>query len=425
MASGPLNGIRVLEFSQVVAGPVVGLMLADMGADVVKVEPPRGDSFRRTASVVPGTSKSFQWYNRGKRGIVLDLTQPRAREVVHRIVPNYDIVIINYRPGVAERLEIDYETLAAIRPDLIYARLTGFGEGPMADMASSDIVSQAYSGVMAEDRQLDDWDAPRRITALPVGDLMSGLALCSGIGGALYHRAMTGEGQLVATSLLVGAMGSIGRSVMREPVSDAHFSDAALAEVEATFARGGSYKEAIDAYGKVGFQMTGLVRRLYHAGYEAKDGAIVVGALTPANRRAIREALGTPDEGGDDPDFDPLDPAHRARAMEVKEEMRQAFRTRTVDEWMERFRATGAPAAPVRFPEQLVNDEQTARLFVELEDPLSGWQKQLGPLVQLSKTPTAAQGPAPPLGHDTDEVLREDGFTDDEIASLREAGAVA
>lgn len=423
---GPLSGLRVLEFSQVVAGPMVGLMLSDYGADVVKVEPPRGDSFRRTSSVVPGTSKSFQWYNRGKRGIVLNLVDERARAVVHRMVPNFDIVLINYRPGVAERVGIDYETLSKLREDLIYCRITGFGpEGPMSDMASSDIVAQAYSGVMAEDRQMDQFGAPRRITALPVGDLMASLSATSGVIAALYHRALTGEGQLVDTSMVRAAMGSIGRAVMREPVADSQLSDGPIAEVHEVFARGGSYAEAIEAYNRTGFVQTGLVRRMYHTAYEAKDGAIVVGALTPANRIAIRAVLGTPNEGSDDnPDFNALDPDTISHAAEIRREMQRVFKTRTVDEWMQAFRETGAPASPLRFPEELVEDAHTAPYFVDIEDPLSGPQKQLGPLVQFSKTPSAAQGPAPPLGYHTEEVLREEGISGEEIAELRSSGAI-
>ena len=160
-AHGPLHGIRVLEFSQIVAGPVAGLNLADLGADVIKVEPPAGDSHRNVGSVVPNESKMFQGNNRGKRGIVLDLHEPRAQEVVHRMAPEIDVVVINHRPGVAQRLSIDYETLREFRPDLIYLQLTGFGEeGPEAGRAGSDIVAQSYSGLMVTDGKREEDGAP-------------------------------------------------------------------------------------------------------------------------------------------------------------------------------------------------------------------------------------------------------------------------
>src|SRR5262249_2997620 len=148
--TGPLAGVKVLEFSQIVAGPVVGLALSDLGADVVKVEPPGGENRRNTNAVVPNEGKYFQSLNRGKRSLVIDLSRKEGYELVHRIAPHFDVVISNYRLGVTKRLHIDYDTLRRFNPALIYANITGFGqEGPNAARAGSDIIVQAYSGLMA------------------------------------------------------------------------------------------------------------------------------------------------------------------------------------------------------------------------------------------------------------------------------------
>ena len=161
MSGGALDGIRVLEFSQIIAGPVVGISLSDLGADVVKVEQPGGEPLRASGSVVPGESKAFQSYNRGKRGIVLDLHDPRGLQTAYRLIPHMDVVVTNYRPGVVQRLGIDYETLRELRDDLIYLEATGFGTtGPEAHQGGNDGVIRAYSGISGGDGQADEHGAP-------------------------------------------------------------------------------------------------------------------------------------------------------------------------------------------------------------------------------------------------------------------------
>src|SRR6185503_11458543 len=169
--TGPLAGIRVLEFSQIVAAPVCGVALSDLGADVIKVEPPGGEQSRQSGAVIPRESKGFQALNRGKRSLVIDLQDPRGQAVIHRLMPDIDVVTINYRLGVAEHIGIDYDTLRKIRPDLIYWQNTGFGEqGPEKFRAGSDIVAQGYSGLMVTDSKTNDDGAPDLI-AVPIADI--------------------------------------------------------------------------------------------------------------------------------------------------------------------------------------------------------------------------------------------------------------
>ena len=422
---GPLAGVRVLEFSQIVAGPVCGINLSDLGADVVKLEPPGGESIRNTGAVIPKEGKGFQALNRGKRSLIVDLHDDRGRELVHRLIRDIDVVLINYRLGVAERIGIDYDSLQAIKPDLIYWQNTGFGEdGPEAYRAGSDIVAQAYSGLMALDGKLRDDGAPDLISS-PVADLVTGFASAMGICAALYHRAQTGEGQRISTSLLRSSLFMMGASVMREPVHDSVIRDQMLARVEEIKTSGGSYEEIIES--RESLQQIRIAFRLYYGGYRAKDGGVVLGALTKPNRDGMRRVLGIyGEEHSDDDGYDAYDAENQRVALEWRDRIRGIFLTKTVVEWVQLFDEAKVPVAPVQFPEEMSDDPQVAadHMFWEHEHAATGPQRLMGPAVVMSGTPTRAYRPAPAYGEHSSEVLLEAGFTVTEVTALCEVGIV-
>ncbi len=423
-APGPLEGVRVLEFTQIVAGPVAGVNLSDLGADVIKVEPPEGEPTRRGLAVVPNEGKGFQALNRGKRSLAIDMQDERAQALMQRLAAGSDVVLNNYRLGVAERLGIDYETLRQVKPDLIYWQNTGFGEGgPEAYRAGSDVVAQAYSGLMVTDGKTDDDGAPDLI-ATPIADFTSGFAAAMGVAAALFHRERTGEGQYLSTSLLRTGLFLQASAVMREPVHDAVIRDPLFERVQSAREAGGSYDEVL-ATRKAGLGIRGAFR-LYYGGYRAKDGAVVLGALTRANRDGMRRVLGIEGERSDEPDYDARDPENQARAAEWKRVIRETFLTKTAAEWMALFDAEGVPVAPVQFPEQLADDGQVNAdgMMWDLEHTVTGEQWVVGPAVLMSATPTRARRPAPALGEHSAEILRSAGATDDDIAALIEAGVV-
>ena len=419
MAGGPLNGVRVLEFSIILSAPFAGLHLSDMGADVIKVEqPPLGDSMRDILpGGIPGQSKFFQVLNRGRRGLSVDLATERGKELIYRLVPSTDVVLINYRPGVAERLGVDYETLRRYRDDLIYADISGYGfEGPLRDHAASDIAASAYGGAIAFTDAYEEDGAPRANYPPLAGDTPTGLATAMGIVAALFHGERTGEGQAVRSSLLRSVMMMTCYLNNTDPVADPGGRDIARAALSRVREQGGSYQELVEA------------RRLrqpnlYFTTYRTRDGGLSLGALTPLNRAAIRTALGLAGDDQDDPSFDPGTVQGLEMLTRCKEEIRELLLTRTVAGWIERLHAAGAPASPVNFPEELPDDPQAGLHYVAVEHPLSGRTLQVAPMVVLP-SPAAVRRPAPALGAHNAELAREAGFSPAQIEELTAAGVL-
>jgi len=423
--AGALAGIRVLEFSQIVAGPIVGIQLSDMGADVIKVEPLAGEARRNSGAVVPNEGKYFQSLNRGKRSLTVDLARPEGQALIHRLIPSFDVVIINYRTGVAERLAIDYRTLAALNPRLIYASVTGFGDrGPQATRAGSDVVAQAYSGLMAAEAKTDEFGAPVPSAASPVIDRTAGLATAMGICAALYHRERTGAGQSMHVSLLHAGLELLSTHVMREPVHDATIRDPLLQELRDARESGARYDEIVAVRRAQGPRFAS--HRLFYGGYHTRAGALVLGALTRQNRDAMRRIIGIAD-ATDDADFDAADPANRARIEEWRLAIQERLLQRTAAEWVQIFLEAGVPASVVNFAEEMADDPQVEAMGImaELDHPVTGPQRVVGPLVRMSATPAAARRPAPPLGGHTREILSESGFSDIEIDALRQGGVIS
>jgi formyl-CoA transferase len=418
VATGPLAGIRVLEFSQIVAGPFAGVALSDMGADVIKVEPLEGENRRNSGAVVPNEGKYFQSLNRGKRSLPIDLSKPEGQHLVQRIIPNFDVVLLNYRAGVAERLHIDYATLSALNPGLIYANITGFGDrGPYAERAGSDIVAQAYSGVMAAEAKVDEHGAPATLTSSTYLDRTTGMAAAMGICAALFHRAQTGQGQEIHASLLQTALELLSDRVMREPVHDAIGRDPLMAEIHAKRDSGAPYDEVAAIRRSQGPRFAS--HRLYYGGYHTKKGALVLGAVTHRTRDTIRGILDFHDPT-DSPEFNAADPENRRLIEEWRQEIQDRLMTREAEDWVALFLAAGVPASVVNQPEDMADDPQViaAGMTTQMEHPITGPQTVVSPMIRMSVTPTAAQRPSPPLGAHTREVLLECGLSANEVGDL-------
>jgi formyl-CoA transferase len=371
------------------AGPFCAMLLCDMGADVIKVEPPGGDSTRRMPGAVGTDSPSFNAVNRGKRGVVLDLKHPDGRAAARRLALASDVLVENYRPGVMAKFGLGYEELAAEHPGLIYASISGYGQtGPAAGKGGFDLVAQGVSGLMSITGEAG---RPPVKVGVPITDLGAALFAVTGILAALLARARTGRGQRVDTSLV----------------------DAGVAL---------SVWEATQYFSGRGVpQPLGSAHRM-NAPYQAircADGYITVGAANDRTFQGLCDALEHP-EWAREADFsdNASRVTHRA-ALAARIESVMAGEPR--DHWLARLETHGVPCGPINTYADVMADPhiQARDLVVDTDHPTLGRIKTLGTPVKLSDTPLTPGRPAPMLGQHTDEVLREIGFTIEDIAKLR------
>lgn len=391
----PLSGIRVLDLSQVMAGPFCCMLLGDMGADVIKVEPPGiGDQTRRSMGfrLKGEDSPGFLALNRNKRSIEIDLKNAAGLALFHDLVRTADILVENSRPGVAARLKIDYATLSAINPRLVYASISGFGQtGPWSQRPGFDLIAQAMSGIMSA-TGTDDGEPVKCTT--PVADLGSGLFAVYGILSALLARAESGVGQYVDTSLFEAALGlSIwettelwGTGVPPVPLGSANRMSAPYQAVR------------------------------------ARDGYFVIGAANDRLWIRMCAALGI-SELADDPLF-ARNTDRMANRAELIEKLERVFATNTRAHWVETLLEAGIPAGPINdYAEAVAADHTIAReMVIDVPHPVEGSYRSLGFPVKLSGTPQRVNRPPPLLGEHTREILAELD-RGEHYADLRHQGA--
>jgi crotonobetainyl-CoA:carnitine CoA-transferase CaiB-like acyl-CoA transferase len=393
--SGPLHGIRVLELAQIMAGPTCGLMLADLGADVVKVERvPGGDDTRMmNRPSVRGESAAFMAMNRNKRGIGLNLKLPAAQDALKRMVARADVLTENYRKGTMEKLGLGYAALKALNPGLIYCSISGYGRtGPYADKGGYDLIAQGMSGLMSITGE--PGRAPAKSGA-PVCDINGGLLAALGVVSAYIHRLKTGEGQLVDTSLFeAGIQQTYWQSAM-------YF---ATGEVPGP---GGSAHHLSAPY----------------QAFRAADGWLTIGGANQANWERMVRVLGAPEWLSDARFKTNADRMANLEALVAVMDAR--LKTRPAGEWIKALEAEGVPCGPINSIAEMASDPQTLarEMVVELDHPRAGATRSLGLPIKLSATPGKVARPAPLLGQHTREVLGEYGFSAREIEDLVRSGA--
>ena len=391
---GPLHGIKIVDVTSNVAGPLGTMILGDQGADIIKVEPiDGGDPTRGSAQKRGGFSTSFLNNNRSKRSIALNLKAAAGRRALLRLCETADVFVQNFRPGVVERLGIDEPAVRAAKPDIVYVSISGFGEvGPYAQKPVYDPIIQAYSGLATVQAGADDLRPRMLRTILP--DKLTAITASQAITAALFARARTNKGQHVRLSMLDAVLAFLWPSDM----GDQTF----IGDEPATQEKASS---------------TDLV-------YETKDGWITVAVQTNAQWVALTEALERP-EWLDDPRF--KTPALRQKNVEARLAVTQSvLKEGAAEHWLDRLTKAGVPCAPVLTRFQVIKAPQVEALgaVVEFDHPKAGRLRQMRNAARFEGTPATIRRGAPAHGEHTDEILTEAGYSAVEIAGLRADGVI-
>ena len=391
----PLSGIRVIDLTRILAGPFCTAMLADMGAEVIKIEPPgAGDPLRSQGAMRDGLSWYFANFNRNKRSVALNLRSEEGKAVLARLIAGSDVLVENYRPGVLAAMGFGEDRLKALKPDLVYCNISGFGTtGPYRDRPSFDFIAQAMSGFMAVTGAAD---GPPLRAGPPIADLVAGIYGALGVCAALVRRGRTGEGDTVGASLSNGLISLLAFLAAN------YF---ATGEVPA---RSGNDHAIVAPYGM----------------FRTRDGEVALAPSQEQSYQRLVDAIGAPELRAD-PRFatNDLRVANRA-AINAAVEAKLA--AGTTEEWIERLNAAGVPCGRVMGLSEVFSDPQVLdqQMVLRQEHSGHGTVSMLGFPVKFAAAPCALRRPAPELGADTDTVLREFGYSDNDIARLRASGLV-
>ncbi|MBU2704031.1 CoA:oxalate CoA-transferase [Sporomusaceae bacterium BoRhaA] len=392
----PLENVKVLDLTRVLAGPYASMMMADFGAEIIKIESPKtGDDSRAFGPFVGKESAYFMSLNRGKRSMTMNLKSPKAQELFKEMVKKVDVVLENYRPGTMEKFGLGYEEIKKINPNIIYTACSGFGHtGPYSKKPAYDVIVQGMGGIMSITGQENG--EPTRVGA-SVGDLTAGLFAVIGTLTALYNREKTGVGQKVDVAMLDCQVAILENAISRYLVNGV-------------------------APGPIGNRHPSITP---FEAFKAKDGYVIIAVGNDRLWKKFCDLIGR-QELIEDARF--ITNAKRTENQkQLKGILDTVFPAKTVDEWLEAIDGAGIPCGPINTVDRVMKDPQVlARdMIVEVDHPVAGKFKMPGVPIKLSETPGEVESPAPLLGQHTEEILQEMlGLSKEEVAKLKEEGAL-
>ncbi len=394
--AGALAGVKILDLTRVLAGPFCTMVLADLGADVIKIEAPdTGDDSRSFGPFVKGESSYFMSLNRGKKSLTLNLRQPEGKAIFKDLVRKVDVLIENFRPGTMEKLKLDYPVLAAENPMLIYAAISGFGQsGPYREKPAYDFIVQGLGGVMGLNAH--PGGPPTRVP-VGIGDITAGLFAAVGILAALREREGSGKGQMIDVAMLDCQV-----SLLENPLAR-------------YFATGEVPKPIGNTHPTI--NPTGA--------YPTKDGYLIIAVGNDNLWKTFCQAVGKA-EWADDPRF--LTNAQRTENLkQLGRLLEELFRVRTTAEWIERLEKAGIPCGPIHSVDQVANDPHVGfrEMIVPVNHPVAGVVKMAGVPIKMSRTPGSISAPPPVMGEHTEEILTHFlGYPKNIIEALKQKKAL-
>tara|TARA_B100001750_G_scaffold246885_1_gene270706 strand:- start:344 stop:1624 length:1281 start_codon:yes stop_codon:yes gene_type:complete len=423
ITDGPLNDISVIEFGSFIAGPFAGQILADMGADVIKVEPLSGDPWRTSGRLIENEGRGFLTLNRGTRSLSIDLKNPKSKTIIHNLVKKSDAIVSNNRPTTSSKLSIDYKTLSKINPSIIYVEITGYGpKGARSKDPGFDLIMQGFTGAVATEGKIYNGQ-PEVISSSSYIDFATAYAAASGIMAGIIKRYKTGKGSHISTSLLSNALAMQSLHLIEVDEFPSVQYKWTKEEKPLLESKGASFEKILSSYKKKARHPLYLC---YYRAYTTKDGGINLGTLADHAKERLLKYMGITDERLKNANYN----YDSRQAKEVSKKLvnffENFFKSKTTKELVTELRSRDIPCEPIRFIKEMLEDEQSIAndYIVSLKHSMGFKYKSAGPILQFTQDSSMNFDPSPALGQHTDEILGELGISKNSIAKLKNQGII-